>query len=72
VKNGDRRQEEATKKVKTSTRANKRGLFAEISEGMEELAKARKGKRTLRTHVVEYRPPPELRPADLVRIREKL
>jgi putative transcriptional regulator len=60
------------KKAKTSKPANKRNLFAEISEGVEALAEARKGKRTLRTHVVEYRPAPELQPADLVRVREKL
>lgn len=60
------------KKAKTSKPANKRSLFAEISEGVEALAEARKGKRTLRTHVVEYRPAPELQPADLVRVREKL
>ena len=60
------------KKAKTGKPANKRSLFAEISEGVEALAEARKGKRTLRTHVVEYRPAPELQPADLVRVREKL
>jgi putative transcriptional regulator len=60
------------KKATTSKPAIKRSLFAEISEGVEALATARKGKRTLRTHVVEYRPAPELAPEDLVRIREKL
>jgi len=30
-----------------------RDLFAELSEGMEALADARHGKRTLRTHAVE-------------------
>jgi hypothetical protein len=42
--------------MKTSTkaraRAPKRDLFAELSEGMRALAKARHGKRALRTHVV--------------------
>ena len=60
------------KKAKTSKSPSTRSLFAEISEGVEALAEARKGKRTLRTHVVEYRPAPLLEPADLVRVREKL
>lgn len=34
-----------------------RDLFAELSEGMEALADARHGKRTLRKHVVEYKRP---------------
>jgi len=37
-------------------RAPKRDLFAEFSEGMEALAQAREGKRTLRTHAVEFKP----------------
>ena len=37
-------------------RAPKRDLFAELSEGMEALAQAREGKRTLRTHAVEFKP----------------
>lgn len=60
------------KKATTRKSASKRSLFAEISEGVEALAAARKGKRTLRTHVVVYRPAPELEPEELVRIREKL
>ncbi len=39
-------------------RAAKRDLFAELSEGMEALAEARHGKRTLRTHAVKYEPSP--------------
>lgn len=50
----------------------RRDLFAELSEGMSALSEARKGKRTLRTHAVEYRPAPEVTPKDLARIREKL
>ncbi len=42
-------------KAKTK-RAAKRDLFTELSEGMEALAQARHGKRTLRTHAVEYKP----------------
>lgn len=37
------------KSVKTK-RGAKRDLFAELSEGVEALADARQGKRTLRTH----------------------
>jgi putative transcriptional regulator len=59
--------------VKTKTRrTHKRKLFAELSEGMVALAEARQGKRTLRTHSVEYRPAPKISPAELVRVREHL
>ena len=53
-------------------RAPKRDLFAELSEGMEALAQAREGKRTLRTHAVEFKPTPRVSPAELVRVREGL
>ena len=43
-------------------RGAKRDLFAELSEGMQALADARQGKRTLRTHAVEYKPAPEVTP----------
>jgi hypothetical protein len=36
-------------------RTGKRDLFAELSEGIEALAHARHGKRTLRTHSVEQK-----------------
>jgi putative transcriptional regulator len=42
-------------------RAPKRDLFVELSEGMEAFAEAREGKRTLRTHAVEFRPAPQPR-----------
>jgi putative transcriptional regulator len=63
----------ATKKA--STRVNpkaKRDLFSEISEGLAALAEARKGKKTLRTHSVEFKPAPTLKPKDLVSLRKKL
>ena len=60
-----------TVKAKT-TRAAKRDLFAELSEGMAALAEARQGKRTLRTHAVEYKPAPKVTPKELVRVREDL
>ena len=53
-------------------RAPKRDLFAELSEGMGALAQAREGKRTLRTHAVEFKPAPEVTPRELVRVRERL
>ena len=50
----------------------KRNLFAEIAEGMEALAEARTGKRTLRTHDVELRPAPAVTAADIIALRESL
>jgi putative transcriptional regulator len=52
--------------------AAKRDLFAELSEGMTALAEARQGKRTLRTHAVEYKPAPKVTPKELIRVREGL
>ena len=60
-----------TVKAKT-TRAAKRNLFAELSEGMTALAEARQGKRTLRTHALEYKPAPKVTPKELIRVREDL
>src|SRR6202162_4721076 len=53
-------------------RAAKRDLFAELGEGFAALAKARQGKRTLRTHALEYKPAPKITPKELVRVRESL
>jgi putative transcriptional regulator len=53
-------------------RSKKRDLFAELSEGMTALAEARQGKRTLRTHVAEFKPAPDVTPRELVRVRQKL
>ena len=63
--------------MKTTAKAKpartvKRDLFAELSEGMTALAEARQGKRTLRTHAVEYKPAPKVMPKDLIRVRENL
>ena len=49
-----------------------RDLFAELNEGMEALAEARHGKRTLRTHALEYRPAPTVTPRELIRVRKDL
>jgi putative transcriptional regulator len=52
--------------------AAKHDLFAELSEGIEALAAARRGKRTLRTHALEYKPAPTITPQELIRVRERL
>jgi len=60
-------------KVVTKRRGHvKRNLFAELTEGMTALADARKGKRTLRSHPVEFKPAPEMTPRDVVRVRKQL
>src|SRR5262245_60074894 len=53
-------------------RGSGRELFAELGEGMEALSAARHGKRTLRTHVVEFKPVPEISPEELIRVRKRL
>jgi putative transcriptional regulator len=53
-------------------RAPRRDLFAELSEGMAALAQARQGKRTLRTHAMQFKAPPELTPQELMRVRKQL
>jgi len=53
-------------------RAARRDLFAELGEGMAALAEAREGKRTLRTHALEYKPAPKVTPKELIRVREGL
>jgi putative transcriptional regulator len=58
-------------KAKTK-RAAKRELFAELSEGMGALTEARQGKRTVRTHAVEYKPAPTITPKELIRVRKEL
>jgi len=42
----------------TRKRRGKRDLFAELSEGIDALAEARRGKRTLRTHSMKSKPVP--------------
>ena len=49
-----------------------RDLFEELREGMEALSDARQGKRTLRTHAVEYKPAPSVTPQELIRVRKSL
>lgn len=52
--------------------AGKRDLFAELNEGMDALAEVRQGKRTLRSHAIEFKPAPEVTPGEVVRIRSEL
>lgn len=56
----------------TRKRRPKRDLFAELTEGMDALADARLGKRTLRTHSMEFKPAPTLTPQELIRVRKNL
>src|SRR2546425_12825930 len=53
-------------------RSPARDLFTELSEGMEALADARHGKRTMRTHAVEFKPAPNVTPQELIRVRKSL
>lgn len=53
-------------------RKGKRDVFAELTEGMAALAENREGKRTLRTHAVEFKPAPTVTPKELIRVRENL
>jgi len=39
---------------------------------MTALAESREGKRTLRTHAVEFKPAPRITPRELIRVRESL
>lgn len=56
----------------TRKRRAKRDLFEELREGMGALADARQGKRTLRTHSVEFKPAPSVTPKELIRLRKNL
>ncbi|WP_082360312.1 MULTISPECIES: helix-turn-helix domain-containing protein [Paracidovorax] len=51
---------------------SKRDLFAELSQGFKALAEEREGKTTLRTHVVESKPAPEVTAAEVLGVRERL
>ena len=50
----------------------KRDLFTDLKEGMDALADARQGKRTLRTHSIEFKPAPTITPRELIRVRKDL
>ena len=57
---------------RTRKRSAKRNLFAELNEGMDALAAERHGKRTLRTHSIEYKPAPTMTPREVIRVRKNL
>ncbi len=50
----------------------KRNMFEELVEGFDALAEERAGKRTLRTHRVEILAAPDVKPEDLISLRERL
>jgi putative transcriptional regulator len=56
----------------TRKRSAKRDLFAELTEGMNAIAEVRQGKRTLRTHSIEFKPAPTVTPQALIRVRKNL
>src|SRR2546423_53428 len=56
----------------TRKRSAKRDLFAELTEGMDAFADTRHGKRTLRTHSMEFKPAPTVTPRELIRLRKNL
>jgi putative transcriptional regulator len=59
--------------VKTTAKPKpKRDVFAEITEGMTALAESRQGKRTLRTHAVQFKPVSTITPRELIRVRKTL
>ena len=60
------------KSRRKSAKSSQRNLFAELSEGLTALSAERAGKRTLRTHVVELKPPPRMTAKELMRVRSDL
>lgn len=72
VKHSTSGKEERMKRPVKSTRtvAPKRELFTELTEGMDALADARHGKRTLRTHSMEFKPARTVTPQEPIRVRK--
>ena len=62
----------ARRSTASNESGSRRDLFGELMEGVSALKASRRGKRTLRTHAVEFRPAPVLSPDELVRLRERL
>ena len=50
----------------------KRDLFAELMQGVDEMAAQREGKITLRNTTIENMPAPEIDAQEIVALREKL
>jgi putative transcriptional regulator len=53
-------------------KAKKRNLFNELLEGMQELARERGGKVTLRRHAVERHPVPDVSGREILKLRREL
>jgi putative transcriptional regulator len=53
-------------------KARKRVLIEELMEGLQDLARHREGKITLRTHALEVRPAPEVSGREVLRLRRSL
>ena len=53
-------------------RTAKRDLLSELKEGVAALVASRKGKRTLRTHAIDFKPVPRMTPRELLRVRKQL
>lgn len=56
----------------TRKRTVKCDLFAELTAGVDALADARQGKRTLRTHAIEFKPAPTVTSKEIIRVRKSL
>lgn len=56
----------------TASTRRKRDLFAELREGITALSEDRRGKRTLRSHEVAFRPAPSLTPRQVLEVRRRL
>jgi putative transcriptional regulator len=52
--------------------SKKRDVFAELMEGFDALAAERTGKRTLKTHIVPFKPAPTITPKELAKVRESM
>jgi len=50
----------------------KRNLFAELMQGVDDMAAQREGKITLRQVTLEHHPAPDISAADIIRLREKM
>jgi putative transcriptional regulator len=53
-------------------KAKKRSLFNELLEGMQDLARERDGKVTLRRNIVEMHPVPDVSGSEILKLRREL
>lgn len=56
----------------TRPKVEKRNLYEELMEGLVAIKEFREGKRTLKVHKVQFRPPKTIKPAELKRARKQL